>query len=244
VKHVVILAALGLTACALPGASGTNSFLGSMHPTQEFCAARQMTLDPATKQCLTPSQQAATAAPQTTGSVAGSPAAGAATGPSPPAQTQTTQPQTAQPQTAQPQTAQPQTAQPQTTQTQTAQAQIAQRQTGQSPSPPATPAVSAQPAASAAPPAPAPAAPLQQERPRTASAMPIEPDAVIYPELRQDNDLIYELAHYVRASGYRCDSVSALQRLSYAHGFKLVCNRFNYKYVIEQKDGRSTVAVE
>jgi hypothetical protein len=207
VKQVLILAALGLTACALPGVSGTSSFMGSMHPTQEFCTSRQMTLDPAAKQCVTPSQQAAAAAPQTTGSVAGSPAAGAATGPAP----------------AQPQTAQPQTA---------------QRQAAQSSSPLATPAVSAQPAASA------PTAPLQQERPRTASAMPIEPDAVIYPELRQDNELIYELAHYVRASGYRCDSISALQRLSYTQGFKLICNRFNYKYVIEQKDGRSTVAVE
>lgn len=30
-----------------------------------------------------------------------------------------------------------------------------------------------------------------------------------------------------------------LQRLSYTQGFELVCNHFNYKYVIEQKDGRS-----
>jgi hypothetical protein len=206
VKHIVILAALGLTACALPGVSGTNSFMTSMHPTQEFCAARQMTLDPATKQCVTPSQQGATPAPPTTGSVAGSPPAGSGTG-----------------------------SLPQTTQQQS-------RSPPAGPAASAQPAVSAQPLASVAPPAPVP--PLLSERPRAAAVVPIEPNAVIYPELRQEYDLMSELAHYVRASGYRCESISALQRLTYMQGFKLVCNHFNYKYVIEQKDGRSTVAVE
>jgi hypothetical protein len=210
-KYVVVIATLGLTACALPGASGTNSFLGSMHPTQEFCASRQMTLDPATKQCVTPSQQAATQSPPTTGSV--TPAPGAVTG-------------------SLPQPAQPQAQSP-PTHTQPLQSQAVQSPT--TPAAPIQPAPFTLPAAGAAPP---------PERPRTASAMPIEPDAVIYPDLRQNSELMYELAHYVRASGYRCDSISALQRLSYAQGFKLVCNHFNYKYVIEQKDGRSTVAVE
>jgi hypothetical protein len=54
---VAILAALTLTECALPGASGT-SFMSSMHPTQEFCASRGMTLDATTKQCVTPPQPA------------------------------------------------------------------------------------------------------------------------------------------------------------------------------------------
>jgi hypothetical protein len=36
VRLFLILAALTLTACALPGASGTNSFTSTMHPTQEF----------------------------------------------------------------------------------------------------------------------------------------------------------------------------------------------------------------
>jgi hypothetical protein len=225
VKHVVILAALGLTACALPGASGTGSLLGGMHPTQEFCASRQMTLDPATKQCVTPSQQAATQSPPTTGSVTPSPASGSATGSSP--------------QSGQQQPAQQQPAQQQPAQRQAAQQQAAQTQSS---SPAAAPAVSIQPAPFTPPATPAASPP--QERARSASAMPVEADAVIYPELRQDAELMYELAHYVRASGYRCDSISALQRLSYAQGFKLVCNHFNYKYVIEQKDGRSTVAVE
>jgi hypothetical protein len=83
-----------------------------------------------------------------------------------------------------------------------------------------------------------------QEHQRAADAVPIEPDAVIYAELRQDFGLMSELAHFVRASGYRCDSISALQLLPTSHGFKLVCNRFSYKYAIEQKDGRSIVTVE
>jgi len=74
--------------------------------------------------------------------------------------------------------------------------------------------------------------------------VPIEPDAVIHRELAQDFDLMYELAHFVRASGYRCDSISALQPLPPARGYKLVCNRFSYKYAIDNKDGRSIVTAE
>jgi hypothetical protein len=74
--------------------------------------------------------------------------------------------------------------------------------------------------------------------------VPIEPDAVIHRDLAQDFDLMSELAHFVRASGYRCDSISALQPLPPSRGFKLVCNRFSYKYAIDNKDGRSTVTVE
>jgi hypothetical protein len=173
-----MLAALTLTACALPGASGTGSLMSGMHPTQEFCATRGMTLDAATRQCVTPPQPAAPSpsAPAVTGSL---------------------------PKVAQ--------AQPQ-------------------PAPSAPPAVAAQP--------------QPQERQRPAPSVPIDPDAAIYADLSQDFDLMSELAHFVRASGYRCDSISALAPLASSHGFKLVCNRFSYKYAIEQKDGRSTVTVQ
>ncbi len=175
-RHFPILAALTLTACALPGASGT-SFMSAMHPTQDFCASRGLTLDATTKQCVTPPQPAAPSpsAPAVTGSL---------------------------PKTAQ---AQPQAA----------------------------------PAAPSAPPQPPP-----QERQRAAGSVPIEPNAVIYADLAQDVDLLSELAHFARASGYRCDSISALQPLPTSRGYKLVCNRFSYKYAIEQKDGRSTVTVQ
>jgi len=66
---------------------------------------------------------------------------------------------------------------------------------------------------------------------------------VIFGELKQDVGLISELTHFVRASGYRCDSVSALAPLAYARGFKFMCNHFNYKYAIEEKEGRTAVTV-
>ena len=69
-------------------------------------------------------------------------------------------------------------------------------------------------------------------------------DAVIHPQLSQDSDLMSELARFVRASGYRCDSISALDPFPSSDGFTLVCNRFSYKYAIENKNGRSTVIVE
>jgi hypothetical protein len=185
VRHFLILATLTLTACALPGVSGT-SFMSGMHPTQEFCASRGLTLDATTKQCVTPPPSAP--ADSVTGSLP----------------------------------------------------QVAQVQPHAQPAPSA-PAVI--PAAAPAQPQPQPQ-PQSQQRQRAAPSVPIEPNAVIYPELLQDFDLMSELAHFVRASGYRCDSISALQPLAPSRGFKLVCNRFNNKYAIEQKDGRSIVTVE
>jgi hypothetical protein len=104
------------------------------------------------------------------------------------------------------------------------------------PTPPPQPppqAVQAQPAPLAVPP----------HQP-TAAGVPIEPDAEIYPEIKQDSDKMNELAHFVRASGYRCDSISALRPLPASHGFKLACNHSAYKYAIEDKAGRLIVTVE
>jgi hypothetical protein len=185
---VVILAALTLTECALPGVSGT-SFMSSMHPTEEFCTSRQMTLDPSTKQCVTPPKPA-----PTTGDVTGSIPPGSQT----PAQT------------------------------------------GQSPS-----ATSKSPLPTGSSPTPAtiPVPPPPDEH-QTKSTPPVEPDAVIHAELRQDAELMFELVHYVRASCYRCASISGLQPLSYAKGYKLVCDHFSFRYAIEDKDGRTTVTVQ
>jgi hypothetical protein len=197
-KHFLILAALTLAACTLPGAPDTNGLGSIMHPSQDYCASRELTLDAATKQCVTPSQ--ARAATATTSSTS----APAVTGSVP---------------------------------------QVAQA--GHSASPgPAAPAGSAAPASPGIPAAlPAPAQPLPQEH-RAARSVPIEPDALIHRELAQDFDLMYELAHFVRASGYRCDSISALQPFPPARGYKLVCNRFSYKYAIDNRDGRSIVTAE
>ena len=75
-------------------------------------------------------------------------------------------------------------------------------------------------------------------------SVPVEPDAAVSAKFRDDADLMSELAHFVRASGYRCDSISALHPSPDSHGFKLACNRYSYKYAIEDTDGRWNVTVE
>jgi hypothetical protein len=83
---------------------------------------------------------------------------------------------------------------------------------------------------------PPPAAPVHsQQGQRAAPLVQIESDATINPELKRDVAQMDELAHFVRASGYRCDSISALRPLPTSNGFKLACNHSTYKYEIEDK---------
>jgi hypothetical protein len=179
----MLLIGLTLTACALPGA-GPSSFMSTMHPTQEFCASRGMTLDMGAKECgKTPQPAAALQAPS----------AESATGSLPQA---TTQPQS----------------------------------------------TSLSPAASPASTEPVPS--TAQQNQRTSLSVTVEADAKIFADLQHDFDLMYEFAHFVRASGYRCDSISALAPHPVSHGYELVCNRFAYKYGIEHKNGRWIVTLE
>jgi hypothetical protein len=85
---------------------------------------------------------------------------------------------------------------------------------------------------------------LRQECQRSTSSIPIESDAVIYSDRKQDCDQMFDFVHYVRASGYRCDSISALQPLALSNGFKLACNRLAHKYEIEDRGGRWVVILE
>jgi len=48
----------------------------------------------------------------------------------------------------------------------------------------------------------------------------------------------------IRVSGYRCDSVSSIQRWVFSEGFSVVCNDFRYKYEIEDRGGRWTVTLQ
>ena len=151
-KRLLILIAPLLSACGTLSMGG----LMHMHPSQEFCASRGLTLDPATKQCVTP--------------------------PPPP--------------------------------------HIAQ-----------------------APPPP-PVAPPPPPQQRLGPSVPIDPDAKIAPELQQNFDLMSELAHYVRASGYRCASISALQPLPVSRGYILICNHFTFRFNIEEKGDRWSVILD
>jgi hypothetical protein len=187
VRYFYVLATLMLTACALPGASGGNSFMSAMHPTQDFCESRGLTLDATTKQCASPPKTAAS--PEgVTGSL----------------------PQGASAQKTASPSSQPAPANP-------------------------SPVTAVQPPAPPQPPPP-------QERQRAEPKVPVEPDAVIYSQFAQNFELMSELAHFVRASGYRCDSISALDPVP--GGYKLICNRASYKYAIEEKNGRSIVTAE
>jgi len=147
-----------------------------MHPSQDFCTSRGLTLDETTKQCVTPPQRP----PETTGSLPT-----------------------------------PQSSKPQ---------------------PPSAPPFAVPVQTTGTPPPP-------QEHLRAGQGVAAEPDAVVDPQYREDSNLMYELAHFVRGSGYRCDSISELQPISNPRGFKLVCNRSAYKYVISGNDGSWTVAL-
>jgi len=186
-----------LTACALPGVSGMGGFMTAMHPTQEFCASRGLTLDATSKQCVTPP---ASQAAVTTGSLPSQTVATEQPS-SPPAEQAPLQSKAQQPRSQQ---SQPQQAQP--------------------PQPPAQPQE-----------------PQPQEK-RAGLSVPNEQDAVIKPESPQSSETAAEFAHFVRASGYRCDSISALTPRP--GGFTLACNRSAFRYAIKDKDGRWIVTIE
>jgi hypothetical protein len=89
---------------------------------------------------------------------------------------------------------------------------------------------------------PPPADTQQTQFQEKRAGVPIEQDARIKPD-SQISDAATEFAHFVRGSGYRCDSISGLAQ--HAASITLVCNRSTFRYAINRdKDGRWTVAVE
>jgi hypothetical protein len=84
----------------------------------------------------------------------------------------------------------------------------------------------------------------QVQEQRASLSVPIEPKAVIKPDSPQNSELATEYAHFVRASGYRCDSVSSLAPRP--GGVILVCNQSAFRYAIndKDKDGRWIVTLE
>lgn len=73
-------------------------------------------------------------------------------------------------------------------------------------------------------------------------ATPIESDAVIYETITKQQ--VYALANFVRANGYRCDSVSAALPWVFSFGFTLRCNGYRHEYKITDKGGTWIVAVK
>jgi len=64
----------------------------------------------------------------------------------------------------------------------------------------------------------------------------IEQDAVIRPDSPQNSEMAAEFAHFARASGYRCDSISALTPRP--SGFTLARTRSTFRYAIKDKEVR------
>jgi len=88
-----------------------------------------------------------------------------------------------------------------------------------------------------------PAQPQQQaQSQRSALSVPIEQDAALRPHTPQSSETAIEFAHFVRASGYRCDSISALAPRPGA--FTLACNRSTFRYTIKSKGGGWIVTIE
>ena len=77
---------------------------------------------------------------------------------------------------------------------------------------------------------------------RSTFSVPIEDDATIRPASRENSETAVEFAHFVRASGYRCDSISALAPRPGA--FTLACNRSTFRYSIKSRDGGWIVTIE
>jgi hypothetical protein len=194
VRYFIVLAALMVTACSLPGVPGMGSFMTAAHPTQEYCASRGLTLDAAIQQCVVPP---ASQGAQTTGSL--------------PSQASLTE---------------------------------------KPPSPPAPPVPAQQTVQQPRPQQSQPQQPIvqpeqhQAQEQRASLSVSIEPKAVIKPDSPQNSEMATEYAHFVRATGYRCDSVSSLAPRP--GGVTLVCNQSAFRYAIKDKDkdGRWIVTLE
>lgn len=52
------------------------------------------------------------------------------------------------------------------------------------------------------------------------------------------------LAGLVKEKGYACDSIAAASPFAFSEGFNLSCNRFRYKYEIENKGGNWIVTID
>jgi hypothetical protein len=74
--------------------------------------------------------------------------------------------------------------------------------------------------------------------------VPIEPNAVIKGDLRQNTKLLHELVKFVREDGYQCDAISAVQAYAVSRRFKLVCDQSRNTYEIEAQGRRWIVTVK
>ena len=70
----------------------------------------------------------------------------------------------------------------------------------------------------------------------------IEPTAYIRPAWSLDE--VLTIVTTVRASGYRCDTVSLFGEIPWEGGIQLKCNQSRYSYAIRDRGGQVSVTIE
>ena len=73
---------------------------------------------------------------------------------------------------------------------------------------------------------------------------PIENDVLVNKSLRNRSDILETLVKLVNAHDYSCDSISAVDILMFSTGYDLSCNKFSYRYLVEDKGGKWIVTVK
>ena len=80
------------------------------------------------------------------------------------------------------------------------------------------------------------------------SPVPIEADALITDTDDWPRSKMLSLAKpgvtMIRARGWRCDSLSAIQPFAFSRGFSITCNRYNYRYEFRDRGGRWIVELK
>jgi len=79
-----------------------------------------------------------------------------------------------------------------------------------------------------------------------AVAAPLEEDAVLTNGWTREHaqTLANEASAIIRAHGFRCDTVSNIQRWVFSSGFDISCNGFRYEYELEDRGGRWTPSLK
>ena len=82
---------------------------------------------------------------------------------------------------------------------------------------------------------------------QTLPNVPVEKDVVFGPNVKEFENrqaVLNELAALIRKSRWKCDSISAARMFVFSRGFSVSCNKFAYKYNIEDKGGRWVVELD
>ena len=78
-----------------------------------------------------------------------------------------------------------------------------------------------------------------------AQSVPIEEHAIIPNKYRSELiPLIDPVVEAIRATGWRCDSISSVRPLILSRGYVFVCNSFRYEYEIKDRGGNWVVTLK